>query len=198
MVAAPIGIAGLRYPVIGIRWTPRRRSQPVESGTPGHWPRLGKNDSARLGAAVDDRAAALLSFWHRNAAAGAGGLPDRQAFDPLNLAPWLGYLSVYEHDAGRDDFLNRLEGTYVADLTGENWTGRFASDVDRRFGSRFGEELAAVRRSRQPATDLVQIFQNDFGVAVRLMMPVAKVGSSRADQIFVAIFAKDYHPSLLI
>lgn len=160
---------------------------------------LAKNASARLddaGPIENPKAASLLEYWHRNRQDGA--LPDRTTFEATRLAEWLGFLSIYQYEAGPDDFRNRLEGSYVADLTGENWTGRYASDVDRRFGSSFRAELAEVRVRETPVADLVQIYQNDYGVAVRLLLPVALIGGREADQIFVALFARNYQPPQVI
>ena len=164
------------------------------SGEPGNDPdeiRLRKNESHCLSQIPDDadpRIAELLDYWHRSR--DEGSVPDRRAFDPLNLLKWLGFCSVYEYKEERDDFLNRLEGTFIVDITGQNWTGRYASDVDSHFGSRFQEELKAVRAARLPAIDLVQIFQNDFGQAIRLLLPVSKSDGIQADQVFVAMFAR--------
>lgn len=137
-------------------------------------------------------AESLIDYWYENR--GDGGVPDRLSFDPFPLVTWLGYLSIYEYDAGRDDFRNRLEGSFVTELTGENWTRRYASEVDARFGSHFLSELRNVRRRRLPSADLIRIYQKDFSVAVRVLLPVCSDVSAGAaadaDQVFVAIFAK--------
>lgn len=140
-------------------------------------------------------ARSLIDYWYMHR--GPGGVPDRRSFDPFPLVRWLGYLSIYEYDAGRDDFRNRLEGTFVTELTGENWTRRYASEVDARFGSRFLPELRDVRRRRMPSTDFIRVYQKDFSVAVRVLLPVcsgvsvntAADATANADQVFVAIFA---------
>lgn len=150
---------------------------------------LPKNASARFEAdsgELSPLVRSLIDYWH--ASRGENGLPDRESFDASRMTRWLGYLSIYEHDEVSDDFRNRLEGSFVADLTGENWTGRFASEVDARFGSRFLAELREVRQLRLPSIDLIQIFQNEFGVAVRVMLPISSRPGPEADQVFVAIF----------
>ena len=152
--------------------------------------RLGAKSSVRLEASDRDLsplAAALLSYWQ--ATRGAGGVPDRGAFDPLNLAKWLGYISIYEYEPEQDDFRNRLEGTYVGNLTGENWTGRRASEVDARFGSNFLADLREVRASGEPMAHLIKVFQKEFSVTERVLLPVSTVRDGSTDQIFVAIFA---------
>ena len=152
---------------------------------------LPKNSARRLTvipATVDECAERLLAYWTATASQETG-LPDRRTFDAVHMIEWLGFFSIYEYDQADDDFYNRLEGTFVIDLIGENWTGRRASDVDRHFGSRFHLELDEVRRGRQPVIDLVQIYQSDYRQAIRLMLPVSKNGNRTADQIFVAMFA---------
>jgi|GEM_PF-611892 len=161
--------------------------------------RLPNNASVRLETLEDvpePKAASLLAFWHDQRP--AGGLPDRRAFDPTEMTEWLGYISVYEYLSDRGDFLNRLEGTYVADLTRENWTGRKASEVDARFGSSFLSELLETRALREPVIDLVQIYQNDYGAAVRLLLPLSREGGDDVDQVFAAFFARNYQPPRLL
>lgn len=152
--------------------------------------RLGASASVRL--ATSDRdlsplAAALLDYWQSTRS--ESSVPDRSAFDPLHLTRWLGYLSIYEYEPERDDFRNRLEGTYVGNLTGENWTGRRASEVDARFGSNFLAELREVRSASEPMAHLIKVFQKEFSVTERVLLPVSTAPGRRADQIFVAIFA---------
>ncbi|WP_420562060.1 PAS domain-containing protein [Thalassobaculum sp.] len=157
--------------------------------------RLGKQPSVRLGTSDRDLsplAAALLGYWQSSRP--AGGVPDRSAFDALRLTRWLGYLSVYEHEPERDDFRNRLEGTYVGNLTGENWTGRRASDVDARFGSSFLADLREVRDRAEPAAHLIKVFQKEFSLTERVLLPVSTVPGGKPDQIFVAIFANGNRP----
>ena len=79
----------------------------------------------------------LLALW-RSLAAG-GDIPHRGQFDTLALRPWLGHVMIYEAIDGGRDFRNRLEGSDVVMLTGEDWTGRCASEVDAQFGSRMLE-----------------------------------------------------------
>lgn len=158
--------------------------------------RLGKRPSVRLETSDRDLsplAAALLAYWQSSRR--DGGVPDRGAFDPLHLTRWLGYLSVYEYEPDRDDFRNRLEGTYVGNLTGENWTGRRASEVDARFGSSFLGDLRQVRDRREPTAHLIKVFQKDFSVTERVLLPVSTRPGGDADQVFVAIFSNGVRPA---
>lgn len=157
--------------------------------------RLGKSQSIRLEASDRDLsplAAALLAYWQSGRP--DGRVPDRSAFDPLKLTKWLGYLSIYEYEPERQDFRNRLEGTYVGNLTGENWTGRRASEVDARFGSSFLDDLRQVRDLGEPMAHLIKVFQKDFSVTERVLMPVSTQPGGEADQVFVAIFANGVRP----
>ncbi|WPZ34286.1 PAS domain-containing protein [Thalassobaculum sp. OXR-137] len=157
--------------------------------------RLGSKSSVRVENADRDLsplAASLLEYWR--AARPETGVPDRTAFDPARLVKWLGYLSVYERVAERNDFRNRLEGTYVGNLTGENWTDRWASEVDARFGSTFLPDLREVCELGQPTVHLIKIFQKDYSIAERLLLPVSTVKGGAIDQVFVAIFANGVRP----
>lgn len=169
----------------------RRPDQPLPTGVAERREeRLGAKASVRLETSDRDLsplAAALLDYWQSSR--GAGGVPDRGAFDPLRLTKWLGYLSVYEYEPERDDFRNRLEGTYVGNLTGENWTGRRASEVDARFGSSFLADLREVRDGSEPMAHLIKVFQKEFSVTERVLLPISTTPGGRADQVFVAIFA---------
>ncbi|MEP3112171.1 PAS domain-containing protein [Nisaea sp.] len=128
----------------------------------------------------------LLAFWH--ASCGGSGIPDRTAFDPQALHKWLGFISVYKYVEELDDFVNALEGTLISQITGQDWTGKLASDVDNEFGSTFHDELCGVRRSRSPLIDHVQIYQKDYKSATRVLMPIADKGSQEVDQIFLGLF----------
>lgn len=134
------------------------------------------------------RAESLLTFWEAHR--GAGGIPDRHAFTPHALRAWLGFLSIYKYDPEADDFLNALEGTLISQMTGQDWTGKWASEVDDTFGSEFRSEMKDVLATLRPASGNVRIFQKDFNTATRLLMPVAAKGSSEASQVFLAMFPK--------
>tara|TARA_E500000318_G_scaffold21426_1_gene21870 strand:+ start:3649 stop:4122 length:474 start_codon:yes stop_codon:yes gene_type:complete len=133
-----------------------------------------------------NRAEGLLAFWHDSRK--DGGIPDRNAFDPQALRKWLGFISVYKYVEELDDFVNALEGTLITQITGQDWTGKLASDVDSEFGSTFHDELCNVRRSRVPLMDHVKIYQKDYKSATRLLMPIADKGSQEVDQVFLGLF----------
>lgn len=133
----------------------------------------------------EGRGDALIAFWNRGRA--PAGLPDRTWFDPLNLLPWIGHLSVYEAVDGCADFRNRLEGTRVMLLTGENWQGRLASEVDSRFNVTFLANLKSVAESRSPMRDQCVVFQKRFLYVDRILLPVTLAGQE-VDQIFLGMF----------
>lgn len=132
------------------------------------------------------RALSLLAYWYSNR--GERSVPDRNAFEPVALREWLGFISIYRHDPSLADFTNRLEGTLISDMTGQDWTGQKASDVDRSFGSKFGEELSEVIASLTPTIDVVPIFQKRYRTATKILMPIADKGSGGASQVFLAMF----------
>ena len=132
------------------------------------------------------RAEALLQHWHD--CRGDLHVPTRSAFNPLGLRPWLGSLTIFTAvDDGRD-FLVKLDGTDVVSLTGEDWTGRNVSDIDRQFGSKLCEELRSVIGSATPTVRHSQVLQKSWQNATRVCLPVSSGDGRRADQVFKGMF----------
>lgn len=79
----------------------------------------------------------LLAYWKENCP--SAGLPDRAAFDPLSLRPYLGNLLIVDVEdamgaaasARQSDrrFRYRLIGTEVALMSGRDMTGRYFEEV---------------------------------------------------------------------
>lgn len=137
---------------------------------------------------VDDFGDRLLDFWIMGRT--ESGLPDRRHFDAINLHPWLGYLSIYERLGAYADFRNRLEGSAVAEMTGENWHGRLASEVDSVFGSAFSRELRRAAVWGYPLRSTCRIYQRPYLVVDRILLPVT-VHGSHVDQVFLALLPRD-------
>lgn len=140
-----------------------------------------------------ESAATLLALWQRFNAGGKG--PTREDFTPFVLKPWLGNIDVYEVENGgpgrRMDFRMRLNGTEVVALTGENWTGRTARDIDRALGGTLHEELLSVYHNKQPLAHHIRIYQKDHVTAYRLLLPIfSEQHDGRVVQIFLAIFGE--------
>lgn len=133
-------------------------------------------------------ASGLIEFWIRSR--NGRGLPDRRSFDAPNLKPWLGCLSIYEAIDGYRDFRNRLDGTATVDLSGEDWQGRLASDIDRQYGTRLLRDLRHVAVWRHPVLDSCAICQKPFQAADRLLLPVTRNGD-RVDEVFLALLPRE-------
>ena len=69
----------------------------------------------------------LLAFWQQHR--GGAVLPARAAFDPLQLRPHLGWLSLARVEPDRRDLRYRLVGTNVVDWHGRDITGQLASQA---------------------------------------------------------------------
>jgi hypothetical protein len=139
---------------------------------------------------LPERAASLLDFWHHFNA--QGHRPTRDDFTPFSLKKWLGHLDVYGVEKDGEEFRIRLNGTRVTELTGEDWTGKTARDVDRKFDTNLHGEVLEVVRSRQPAIHETKIFQKDFTSAHRLMLPIfSQEGDGAVTQVLLAIFWGD-------
>ncbi len=129
---------------------------------------------------------ALLKFW--TDCGGSDSVPDRSQLDALTLRPWLGHISVYEAIPGLADFRIRLEGTSIVAITSEDWTGKLASDVDRRFGSQLVAFMRQVVESRRPAVHRMRVFQNEVEFITRLLLPVRAQPGGAVDQVFLVIY----------
>tara|TARA_R110002012_G_scaffold318911_1_gene538116 strand:+ start:1360 stop:1968 length:609 start_codon:yes stop_codon:yes gene_type:complete len=135
---------------------------------------------------ADHPADSLRAYWHANVL--EHGIPDRNSFNPEGLRPWLGCISIYKFLEEQGDFINALEGTLITKMTGQDWTGKLASDVDIAFRSTFRKELSDVGISKQPLMNTVQIFQKRYKTATRLLLPIAEKDGREANQIFLALF----------
>ena len=133
----------------------------------------------------------LLDFW--NAHAKNGQIPTREEFRPDALEPWIGNICIYEYVPQKDDFLILLEGENVIALTGENWRGAFAREVDCRYSSGLHSAMTTVRLSAKPQIHQLRIFQKEWQKAIRLLLPVLLQKPDKKDalQIFLAIFPID-------
>ena len=129
----------------------------------------------------------LLALW-RSFATG-GEVPHRGQLDTFTLRPWLGNVMIYEAVDGGRDFRNRLEGSEVVRLTGQDWTGRCASEVDAQFGSRMLHYMQAAVRTGEPCIHVMWMFQNDAIRVTRLMMPIKSRPDGPVDQILAVLYA---------
>ncbi len=128
----------------------------------------------------------LLDFWTE--AGGMANVPDRSHLDAMTLRPWLGHISVYEALPGTGDFRIRLEGTSIVALTGEDWTGKQAGDVDRRFGSNLVGFMRRVIETGRPAIHRMRVFQNEVEYITRLLLPIRSRPGGAVDQVFLVIY----------
>ena len=142
------------------------------------------------GGAPPEEALGLLEHWRQFNRQGAR--PTRRDFTPFSLKPWLGNIDIYEVEDGGDEFRMRLNGTRVVAITGEDWKGKTARDIDRRFGRTLHDELRRVHRSKQPLAHHIRIFQKDYILAYRLVLPIfSDERQGEVVQIFLAVFSID-------
>jgi hypothetical protein len=77
-------------------------------------------------------------------------------------------------------------------LTGEDWTGKTARDIDRTLGASLHAELLSVYHNKQPLAHHIRIFQKDYVIAYRLLLPIfSEQRDGSVAQIFLAIFDAD-------
>jgi hypothetical protein len=135
---------------------------------------------------ISPRAASLVHFWY--ACRRPPLAPSRADFNAFKLRPWLGSISIYQAVDGGGDFRVALDGTDVVALTGEDWTGRRASDVDREFGVTICAELQALLASGVPTIRRIGLLQKSWRSATRVCLPIARSELRPADQVFLALF----------
>lgn len=135
-------------------------------------------------------ALALLDLWRQYNR--GEGRPTRNDFTPFVLKPWLGSIDIYDVEDGGAEFRMRLNGTRVVAITGEDWKGKTAQDVDRKYGGTLHAELARVCQTRQPLAHHIRIFQKDYILAYRLLLPVfSDEQPGTVAQLFLAVFNLD-------
>ncbi len=142
----------------------------------------------RLGADAPAGAHALLALWGR--AAARRRIPTRCDFTPDTLSPWIDDISIYEYHPDKDDFQILLDGESIIALTGEDWRGAFAREVDCHFSTALHAALSSARKTGKPQIHHLQIFQKDWRKGVRLLLPVVLERKGQEDvlQVFLAIF----------
>ena len=135
-------------------------------------------------------ALALLDLWRQYSR--EEGRPTRSDFTPFVLKPWLGSIDIYDVEGGGRAFRMRLNGTRVVAITGEDWKGKTAHDVDCKYGGTLHEELARVHQTREPLAHHIRIFQKDYIFAYRLLLSIfSDEQPGTVAQIFLAIFNLD-------
>ncbi|MBI2255074.1 MAG: PAS domain-containing protein [Proteobacteria bacterium] len=127
----------------------------------------------------------IIDFW-KSCQPRIHGLPVRQSVDPFALRPWLGHCAIYEAIAG-DDFKVRLEGSFISEMGGENWTGHRASEIDSRYQATLLRDLRDVSEARTFRTAQISIVQANFIRIERALLPVT-LGGGAVDQIIGCIY----------
>lgn len=151
----------------------------------------GELQLAGLDDACDPALGDILALWR--SLAGDGKPPLRQALDPFTLKPWLGHISIFEAVDG-GDFMIRLEGSAIVQMTGENWTGQKASEVDRKYGSHLVPHMTEALAAKQPTFHRMMIFQRRHFFASRALLPVRKSADGPVDQIFLVMYRDVIQP----
>ena len=98
---------------------------------------------------VHPRIRSLVELWQLRC--GEGDIPWRSSLDVFALKPWLGCLTIFEEVEKGSDYIVRLDGQGVVELTGAEWTGRRVSQLGG--GQPLLKALRSVQASRQPLID---------------------------------------------
>src|SRR5262245_66432533 len=128
---------------------------------------------------------ALLRFWSDTA--DGSDAPSRDRLDAFTLRPWLGHISIYETIEGGRDFRIRLEGTSIVAITGEDWTGKRATEVDAKYGCRIAEFMREVVRTSKPLVHTMRVFQHEVDCITRPLPPARRRPHGAVDQGSLAL-----------
>ncbi len=128
--------------------------------------------------------------WHEDP-------PDRSQLPPESLHSWFGHISVFQAIEDGADFQIRLDGTAIVTITGEDWTRRKASEIDRRFGRDLTGLLRVALQTRRPLIHAIRLFQNEHLRATRLLLPVRSVPMCEPDQVFLVLYLDRTEPTIL-
>ena len=134
------------------------------------------------------KARELLAFWNKHAT--KWQLPTRGDFRPGNMRAWIDDIAILEYVPQKDDFQVRLEGENIVALTGEDWRGGYARELDCQFSTSLHPAMTMVRMTGQPKLHHLQVFKSDWRNAIRMLLPVVlqKPGKEDVLQIFLAVF----------
>ena len=127
----------------------------------------------------------LLEYWY--SCCDDYVVPTRKIWTPHNLKRWLGRISVYWVRNDGEDFLIALDGTDIVRITGRDWTGKSARDVDRAYDANLHDDLLECRNSMNPLIHYMPVWQNEYKHVYRILFPISKNGTE-IDQIFLCLF----------
>lgn len=144
---------------------------------------------------ADERLLTLYYFWQSQG--WHEDPPDRSQLRDEILRPWFGHISVFQAIEDGADFQVRLDGTAVVTITGEDWTRRKASEIDRRFGRDLSGALRVALRTRRPLIHATRLFQNEHPRSTRLLLPVRSVPMCEPDQVFLVLYLDRTEPTIL-
>ena len=131
--------------------------------------------------------ATLEDFWSTKCA--GREMPARDDIDVLELAPWMGHLSIMDVIDGGADFYVRLHGTRTATLYGLDLTGKLVSDLPSEVGSTLSKEYRELVKRAEPIiiTRVHVLPKKDYTNIIKLLLPLSSDGESE-DQIISASY----------
>lgn len=135
----------------------------------------------------EPRLQALYDFWDEKRAGRV--MPARADFDPLELKPWMGHLSLVETLDGGNDFLFRVHGTVLAwRLVGEDLTGRRLMELPYDWKEVWREEYRRVVRTRAPyaVTRKASAMKDHVGIR-KLILPLSDDGET-VDMLLYGVY----------
>ena len=139
--------------------------------------------------------AALHRLWTE--CTSDGRLPDRTAFTPETLRPWLGHIGIVEVQRDPVRLRIRLAGMHLVEHDGNDHTGRYLHDVlppperDAFLGAylRCLEHLAPQYETLYSRPDINKRF-----LMRRLLLPVSMDGR-RIEQIIAGVYTAPVGPN---
>lgn len=100
------------------------------------------------GKIADPLTGRMLDFWMERA--GQEMPPRRDAFDPVDLKPWIGNLSIWDYHAEADTYICRLYGSRLVERLGKELTSQPVDHYPMGLAPSIQAQFELMRTLGQP------------------------------------------------
>lgn len=121
----------------------------------------------------------FLRLWEMKR--GASNVPSRESFDFDDFLPWMGRVSIMEVLTGGADFRYRLYGTTLAEVMGEDLTGKYVRNITRPDGDRYLRRLQEIATRRNPLVFSGECFWRARNITLRYEEVLCPVSGGAGD-----------------
>jgi hypothetical protein len=143
---------------------------------------------------IERRLGALTTLWQQRREPVELRLPARRDFDAVQFRPWLGNLQLLHVQA--DDFVHVVYGSCIAELFGQDWTGRRVGELPLEQRDALLPAYCEAQRTGRPAAVEAELpifrtyvdFEPHLTRLHGIVLPLADDGST-VDRLLVAVYA---------